>query len=314
MSTPRVSVIIPTHNRAAMLRQALESVRLQEMEGVEIIVVDDGSTDGTPQVVQELQPGIVYLKQSQQGVAAARNLGIRHSRAPYIAFLDSDDLWLPGKLKKQIEFLQSRPGIGLLYARMWSYHVDSPDQRRLDPRVVARTFHELLNGPNSVTTSTVMVRRECFDTVGVFDPRLKAAEDHELWLRIVRRFPIAFMDEVVAEYRRHGNSINSDPSQLYEGYRGYFETILREYRTWLDNPRAAERQLAKFEYLCGTTALKRGRAREAVKLISRALQRDIRLGTQFIQRETPWFQRFWFPIKPYVAFTLSLARAAGGSR
>ena len=314
MSTPRVSVIIPTYNRAAMLRQALESVRLQQMEGVEIIVVDDGSTDGTPRVVQEFQPGIVYLKQSQQGVAAARNLGIRHSKAPYIAFLDSDDLWLPGKLKKQIEFLQSRPGIGLLYARMWSYHVDSPDQRRLDPRVVARTFHDLLNGPNTVTTSTVMVRRECFDTVGVFDPRLRAAEDHELWLRIVRRFPIAFLDEVVAEYRRHGNNINSDPSQLYEGYRGYFEAILREYRSWLDNPRAAERQLAKFEYLCGTTILKRGRAREAVKLISRALRRDIRLGTQFIRRETPWFQRFWLPLKPYAAFTMSLARAAGENR
>ena len=310
MPTPTVSVIIPTYNRAAMLRQALESVRLQEVEGVEIIVVDSESTDGTPQVVQEFQPGIVYLKQSRQGVAAARNLGIRNSKAPYIAFLDSDDLWLPGKLKKQIAFLQSRPGIGLLYARLWSYHVDSPDQRCLDPRVVARTFHELLNGPNTVTTSTVVVRRECFDTVGVFNPALRAAEDHELWLRIVRRFPIAFMDEVMAEYRRHGNSINTDPPLLYDGYRNYFEIILREYRSWLDNPRTAERQLAKFEYLCGTTALKQGRSREAVKLISRALQRDIRLGTQFIRRETPWFQRFWLPIKPYVAFTMSLARAA----
>ena len=314
MNTPRVSVIIPTYNRAQMLRQALESVRRQNVEGVEIIVVDNNSTDETPQVVEEFQPGIRYLKQKQQGVAAARNMGIRYSKAPYIAFLDSDDLWLPGKLNRQMAFLKSHPEVGLIYTRLWSYHVNSPEKRRLDPQGTARTFDELLNGPNTVPTSTVVVRRECFDTAGLFNPSIPAAEDHELWLRIFRRFPIAFLDVATAEYRRHGESINADPSLLYEGYRRYFEIILQEYRSYLNNPRSAERQLAKFEYLCGTTALKRGEGRQAVQLIKRALSRDLKLGAQFIRRETPWFQKLLLPLKPYAAFTLSLARAVVAGR
>ena len=314
MPRPTVSVIIPTYNRASMLRQALESVRLQGVEDVEIIIVDSHSTDETLQVIQEFQPGILHLQQKRLGVAAARNLGIRNASAPFIAFLDSDDLWLADKLKRQLDFLQQHPEVALVYARMWSYSVESPQKRRLDPPTVARSFEQLLNGRNTVTTSTVIVRRECFDTVGVFNPHLRAAEDHELWLRILRQFPIAFMDEVMAEYRRHGISINTDPPLLYDGYRRYFEIILNEYRPWLKNPRAAERHLAKFEYLCGTTALKKGEARRAVGLVGRALQRDRWLGKQFIRQETSWPQKLWLPIKPYAALTVSVVRSAAAPR
>ena len=308
MKNPRVSVIIPTYNCAAMLRQALESVRRQTVQELEVIVVDDGSTDQTPEVIREFGSWVTYLRQENQGVAAARNTGIRLSSAPYIALLDSDDLWLPNKLERQLAFLRSHPQVGLVYTRMWSYSVSNPAKRRLDPQKVAQTFKQLLNGPNTVTSSTVVIRRECLDTVGLFNPQLRAVEDHELWLRIVRRFPIAFMDEVTAEYRRHDNSINADHPLLYEGYRRYFEIILQEYRPWLNKPRAAERQLAKFEYLCGTTALKKGEGRAAAQMIRRALSRDLRLGAQFIRQETPWFQKLWLPLKPYAAWAASALR------
>ena len=308
MKNPRVSVIIPTYNCSPMLRQALESVRQQTVQDLEVIVVDDGSTDQTYEVIREFGSWVTYLRQENQGVAAARNTGIRLSSAPYIAFLDSDDLWLPNKLERQLAFLRSHPQVGLVYGRMWSYSVNNPAKRRLDPQRVSQTFKDLLNGPNTVTTSTVVIRRECFETVGLFNPTLRAAEDHELWLRIVRRFPIGFIDEVLAEYRRHGDSINTDHPVMYEGYRGYFEIILSEYRPWLKNPRATERQLAKFEYLCGTTTLKRGEGRKAAQLIRRALSRDLRLGTQFIRRETPWLKKLWLPLKPYAAWAASALR------
>ncbi len=312
MNSPRVSVIIPTYNRAPMLREALESVRRQNLKEVEIIVVDSESTDETAQVVREFQPGVKYLLQKRLGVSAARNYGIEQATAPYIAFLDSDDLWIvPEKLERQISFLEKNPDVGLVYARLWSYHVDHPADRRLDPCATpAVSFKQLLNGPNTVTTSTVVVRRSCFENVGVFNSDIQAAEDHELWLRIAKKYRIAFMEDAFSEYRRHhAGSINSDSPRMLDGYRRYFEIILREYRADLDAPRVAEQQLAKFEYLCGTTALKRGEPRKALALISAALKRDFRLGTQFIKEESSWTKKLWLPIKPYAALAASAIRS-----
>lgn len=308
---PRVSVVIPTYNRAGLLREALESVRAQDVPDVEIIVVDDGSIDGTPGVVNGFG-GVVYLRQPNQGVAAARNAGLARATAPLIAFLDSDDRWLPGKLKTQLAFLDAHPDVGLLYARLWSYHLSRPNDKRLDPYVEpATTFAELLNGPNTVTTSTVIARRRCFDEVGVFNPSLRAAEDHELWLRIFRRFRVEFLDEVLAEYRRHGDSINTEPALLYDGYRRYFEIIVREYRADLRDARATERQLAKFEYLWGTTLLKRGQARKALGFIRQGLARDPWLGAQFANGHSSWAQRAWLPLKPYAVLAAAMLASAG---
>ncbi len=299
-----MSVIIPTYNRSRMLREALESVRHQTVKDVEVIVVDDGSTDDTPHVVRGFQ-GVIYLTQTNQGVAAARNRGIRAAHGRYIAFLDSDDMWLPHKLEHQLDYLHNHPEAGLLYGRMWSYAVETPRQRRLDPPKVARNFDELLNGPNAVTSSTVIVRRECFETVGLFNPNLPASEDHELWLRIARRFPIAFLDEPLAEYRRHRQSLNADLASLYEGYRGFYEIVLAEYRPYLHDPRRAERRLAKFEYLCGTTALKRRETRKALRLIISGLTRDRGVGSQFVEQDASWVGRLGLTLKPYAALCAS---------
>ncbi len=312
-SPPLVSVIIPTFNRASMLEEALVSVQRQTVQHVELIVVDDGSSDQTAAVVKRCAPGAIYLRQEHRGVAAARNAGIQQARAAYVAFLDSDDLWLPHKLERQLEYLLAHPEVGLLYARMWSYHVDDRMKRRLEPRTVLRSFEQLLNGPNTVTTSTVIVRRTCLDTVGLFNPTLPAVEDHELWLRVARRFAIGFLDEPVAEYRRHSKSTTSDLARLHEGYRRYYEIILELYRDDLGNARATERSLAKLEYLCGTAALRRGKTRSALALISRGLSRDLLLGGGFATPQTPWNTRLWLPIKPYLALLVSLGRVTAAS-
>ncbi|MCM8812085.1 MAG: glycosyltransferase [Candidatus Omnitrophica bacterium] len=312
MSAPSVSIIIPAYNRASLLRDALESVRRQTFrEPLEVIVVDDGSTDDTEAVILPYLPWVTYIRQKNQGVAAARNTGILKAVAPYIAFLDSDDIWLPHKLERQMEFLRQKPETGLLYARMWSYDVETPDKKRLEPRMIARTFEDLLNGPNCITTSTVIVRKGCFETAGLFDPTLPAVEDHELWLRIAKRFLIDFLDEPVAEYRRHKTSTTSEPVRLYEGYRRFYESILKQYRQEMRDPRSAERQLAKFEYLCGTAALKGGKAKEAFRLISRAISRDACLGTQFRDEKVKGFSGIFLPLKPYAVLTVSALRAIG---
>ncbi|PIQ84097.1 MAG: hypothetical protein COV75_04030 [Candidatus Omnitrophica bacterium CG11_big_fil_rev_8_21_14_0_20_63_9] len=310
---PLVSVIIPTFNRAAMLREALESALRQTVKNIEVIVIDDGSTDDTFQVAQAAGDKVRYFLQPNQGVAAARNRGIREARGRYVAFLDSDDLWLPNKLERQIDYFRAHREVGLLYTRMWSYDVADPEKRQLEPKTVAKTFDALLNGPNTVTSSTVMVRRECFDLVGVFNPLLRASEDHELWLRIARRFPIAFLDEALAIYRRHKKSINADHATLYEGYRGFYEILVNEYSTRLHNPKLAEQRLAKFEYLCGTSALKRGERRKALKLIRSALARDAALGQQFVKKDTPWHAKLWLPIKPYAALTVSALKSVASN-
>lgn len=160
-----------------------------------------------------------------------------------------------------------------------------------------------------MTTSTVLVRRECFAACGVFNPSLRASEDHELWLRIARRFAIGFIDEPLAEYRRNTGGINSDHRLLYEGYRGFYEIVLSEYRNFLNDPKRAERLLAKFEYLCGTEALKRGEARPAIRLITTALRRDWRLGSQFATTRHSRAARLWLQLKPYAALTVSALKS-----
>jgi glycosyltransferase involved in cell wall biosynthesis len=305
MPHPLVSVIIPTYNRAQMLREALDSVRRQTVQDVEIVVIDDGSSDDTAEVVQSYGPTVVLLRQTHQGVAAARNLGIQRSRASLVAFLDSDDLWLPKKLERQLGYLQANPHVGLVYTRMWSYHIDDVSRRRLEPRSVARSFQELLNGPNSVTTSTVVVRRRCLEAVGLFNPTLPAVEDHELWLRVAQRFALGFMDEPLAEYRRHGQSTTADLARLHDGYRRCYEIILQQYRGSLGDARAAERYLAKLEYLCGTAALRQGHGRTALRMIAGGLRRDLLLGRGFVTPQTPLSTRAWLPLKPYGALIVS---------
>jgi glycosyltransferase involved in cell wall biosynthesis len=194
-SQPLVSVIIPTFNRATWVREAIASVLAQTYSHLELIVVDDGSYDATPEVVQACGDGLIYIQQAHAGVSAARNRGVAASRGALIAFLDSDDMWLPKKIAAQVAHLQQQPDAHACYTdEIWIRH---------GVRVNARQIHQKHSGwlfepslPRCIISpSSIMLRRTLWDQLGGFDERLPACEDYDLWLRLALRTPVLLLPE-----------------------------------------------------------------------------------------------------------------------
>jgi glycosyltransferase involved in cell wall biosynthesis len=187
-----VSVVIPAYNAAPYIAATLESVFAQTFTDYEVIVVNDGSSD-TPALEQALlpyRPRIVYISQSNGGAGSARNTGIRRARGTYVAFLDSDDLWMPEYLAEQMRILAADPSLDLLYSNGVLFG-DSPaagrTQMTVTPSRGAVTFESLLEERCTVLTSSTVVRREAVIEAGLFDERLAHCEDVELWLRLAFR-------------------------------------------------------------------------------------------------------------------------------
>jgi glycosyltransferase involved in cell wall biosynthesis len=192
---PLVSVIIPTHNRAALVAEAVASVMTQTFRDFEILVVDDGSTDATPQVLAPLEGVKVLHHACRRGVAAARNLGAAAAQGEWLAFLDSDDLWLPEKLARQMAYLEERPDLLLCQTdETWMRHgvrVNKPlSHRKMAGRIFLPSLQRCLVSP-----STVVLQRQLLTNHGGFDEDLPAAEDYDLWLRLSWRFEVGLLDE-----------------------------------------------------------------------------------------------------------------------
>lgn len=191
---PLVSVIIPTYNRGWIIKEAVDSVLAQDYRDFELIVVDDGSTDNTPEVLDAYRGTIKVFRQENKGVSAARNRGIAEASGRFIAFLDSDDLWLPQKLSRQVEFFNTTPDALICQTEeVWI---------RSGVRVNPKKRHQKPSGmifePSLalclVSPSAVMIRRSLLEIVGNFDETLPACEDYDLWLRISCRFPVYRID------------------------------------------------------------------------------------------------------------------------
>lgn len=187
--TPTVTVVIPTYNLASLLPEAIASVRAQQWPNLEIIVVDDGSTDDTESVLGGLarDGDLLLLQQENAGAAAARNLGIAEARGEWIAFLDADDFWLPGKLTTQFEALEKRPNAAFSYTDV-TLRLSSGEENDLQCGTAGRPLLTQLLGGNLFATPTVVVRRDCLHEVGLFDARLRTGEDWDMWLRLAARF------------------------------------------------------------------------------------------------------------------------------
>src|SRR3989338_7771251 len=190
-SSPPISVIIPTHNRSSFLQEALLSVRQQDLQPLETIVVDDGSTDDTALLCQNNFPQIHYLHQNRQGVSAARNRGLHHAKGDWIAFLDSDDLWLPDKLKNQWDYILTHPESRILQTEeIWI---------RRGLRVNARKKHQKQSG-------------------WIFDDTLPACEDYDLWLRAALRYPIMTLNKPLT-IKRGGHADQLSSQHSLDSYR-----------------------------------------------------------------------------------------------
>jgi len=209
-----ISVIIPTHNRAALLPRALDSVLKQTLAPLEVTVVDDGSDDGTEALLARLYPSVLYIKQENRGVSAARNYGIAEARGEWIALLDSDDAWLPGKLEIQRKALQAAPNHRLCHTEeIWIRNGRRVNAMKKHAKSGGRIFRQCL--PLCVISpSSVLIHRELFEQMGGFDEELPACEDYDLWLRICAEEPVLFISE--PQIVKHGGH----PDQLSRRHWG----------------------------------------------------------------------------------------------
>jgi glycosyltransferase involved in cell wall biosynthesis len=217
LAGPRVSAVIPTYNYARYVADAVESALAQCLPGLEVVVVDDGSTDATADVLRRFGGRIRYVRQENRGLSAARNTGIRVARGRYLAFLDSDDLWLPGKLSEQAAWLDAEPEVGLVYGEALIVDERSTEEPTLHshwaPHPSGWVWPALVR-QNVVPSPTPMVRREVFERVGPFDETLTACEDWDMWIRVSRVCPFAYVDRVVAKYRRHHANMSLDYERM----------------------------------------------------------------------------------------------------
>jgi glycosyltransferase involved in cell wall biosynthesis len=207
---PTVSVLLPTHDRAAYLGAAVESVLGQTFRDFELIVVDDGSTDGTDDVLAAIaDPCLRVVRRPRGGCAAALNAGLAVARGRYIARNDSDDVWLPDLLAALVPSLDARPEVGMVYARCEGMFADgtlSGTTRGGPLRYPDDPFCSLLYANYTPSIATVL-RRACFERVGTYDESLRYAEDWNLALRVARHFPVLFVDRILARIREHpGNT------------------------------------------------------------------------------------------------------------
>lgn len=226
---PLVSVIMPCYNTSRYIGEAIDSVLGQDYPNIELLVIDDGSTDDTPSIVRAYGDQVRFFSQQNSGAGAARNLGLQNARGQYIAFLDSDDLWLPGKVKAQVEHLEENPAVGVVYSRWqpWKPDTSGTFSRRpetppasLRPEIVPEGSGWLYNGllfTSMLHTIAVMMRRDTIQQVGLFDTSLKRGQDYDYWLRTSRITQIHQLDAVYALYRLHGEGcITKWPSHNYE--------------------------------------------------------------------------------------------------
>lgn len=207
MASARITAIIPTFNSERYICDTVESVLTQTYPVHEVIVVDDGSTDATEQVLAKYAGRIRYIRQKNAGPPVARNTGLTHATGDWIALLDSDDLWVRTKTERQMDYLTAHPACGLVYTDMKTFddtgiieesvkvsrNLTLPSGR-IFPQVFAETLFQ---------TSAVLIRKSCLDTVGGFDETLRMGDDYELFLRLARHFELGYVDEPLVLYRQH---------------------------------------------------------------------------------------------------------------
>lgn len=209
---PAVSIIIPTYNAISYLPEAVQSVFQQSFTDYELIIIDDGSTDGTAQWVSQLSNSCVHLiSQSNQGKSAARNAGIKAAQAKYVAFLDADDLWEATKLEQQFAYLDQHPNVGLIYT--WTALADTHGQltgRLLSPIAEGNVWPAIVQSNILTCGSTPLIRADCFDRVGLFAVNLPLAQDWDMWIRLATQFEFGVVQSPLVRYRKHQGNTSKD--------------------------------------------------------------------------------------------------------
>ncbi|MCG8687582.1 MAG: glycosyltransferase [Desulfobacterales bacterium] len=257
-----VSVIIPTYNRAHVLERALDSVLVQDYKPIEIIVVDDGSTDDTTKVLDRYEGKIRVLTQTNKGVSAARNLGIRESCGRFIALLDSDDAWTSDKVRRQIDFFKANPDVLICQTEeIWIRN-----GKRVNPKFKHKKPSGMIFEPSLklclVSPSAVMIEKSLFNIKGMFNEDFPVCEDYDLWLRIALDTPIYLIDKpCTIKYGGHEDQLSASHSQ--DKYRiAAMLNLIRQNLLTDAQKAAALAVLQKKCWVYGNGCIKRGRVDE----------------------------------------------------
>ena len=204
-----ISVVIPTYNRRQTIGRSIDSILNQTLFPSEIIVVDDGSTDGTSDYIQSNFPSIILLQQPNKGVSSARNMGIRSSNSDWVALLDSDDEWFPKKLEKQVMTLSQNLDIKFCHTEeIWIRNGVRVNQMKKHQKYGGHIFNKCLDMCR-ISPSSVLFHRSILDDVGYFDKDQKVCEDYDLWLRITAKYPVLYIDEsLIKKYGGHEDQLS----------------------------------------------------------------------------------------------------------
>lgn len=222
--SPAVSVIIPTYNRACSIRRSVQSVLNQTFNDLEVIIIDDGSTDGTKKVLKDFSDKRIryFGFKYNRGAAIARNIGIKFANGYFISFQDSDDEWLPWKLEKQLKvFKQSSKEVGVVYSAFWMIKGGRMIYKP-SPEITVKGGYihdELFKGGNFITLQSAIVKKECFLNSGFFDENLPRLQDWELWIRISRYYKFRFIEEPLIKVYYTTNSISSNKRALIKAHK-----------------------------------------------------------------------------------------------
>jgi cellulose synthase/poly-beta-1,6-N-acetylglucosamine synthase-like glycosyltransferase len=284
-----VSAIIPTYNYGHFVGRAIDSVLNQTYPAIECVVVNDGSTDNTLQVLSAYRGRIRVIDKPNEGLSAARNSGIAAAKGDYIALLDSDDWWDPEKIGQQMRLLEARPELKAVGCGVRVISKDLTPVQTLAWPAPTRNLEENLRAVATRRTwiggsgSGLLARREVFEEIGLFDTRLKAAEDWDMWLRIAAKYPFANVDEVLTNLYAHGTGSFRNAAKMEENQWRVYEKAVQQWPKALDQ--TVQRQMraiiladAGGEYLgAGDTRMARRRYAESVRAWPRARQRWVTL-------------------------------------
>lgn len=307
---PRVSVVIPTFNCERFIGRTVGSALRQTYRDFEIIVVDDGSTDGTQAVLAEYGEALHYIKQANQGASAARNAALSRATGEYIAYLDADDLWHPEKLAHQVEYLDAYPSCGFVHTEVAV--IDEQDSvlyarfNKETGRTVpqGKCLRDILQRSH-IQTLTVLERRSAFDRAGEFDLRLPVAQDYLHWIQVaLQGYEVGYLPEPLGQYRWRAGSLMSSQRRLLGDFTKIYEILLAEHR--LEEVHGSEvrrlidtqlytnqRQLAYLERLECSGAVARRRLRRLVQQWPFRLELYLDLAKSYM-----WNRAQQMPVNP----------------
>ncbi len=217
MPRPEVSVIIPVYNHERFIGECVESVLAQDFPSLEVIVVDDGSTDGTPDILRYYRNEIRYIRQENRGCAAALNVGVKAARGDYVAWLSSDDVFLPGKIRAQMDVFREREEVVLVYT---DFRIIDSEGRRLQDVLIDYGEEGIylfsLLSANIINGSSVLMRKKAVESLGGFDETLPVDVDGDMWFRMLAAgMKFAHVPEILLLYRFHETNLSRDVKRMH---------------------------------------------------------------------------------------------------